>query len=91
MSSELDETIALANVVLDKRWPDPDDDLRMLARQFLRAQERIAQLESASPFDHYPVGTLFQKKADGIIVVMTTDGKTTTFVGYVPGKSANDK
>lgn len=86
MSSELDETIALANVVLDKRWPDPDHDIRMLARQFLRAQERIAQLKSVSPFDHYPVGTLFQKKVDGIIVASTPDGKTTTFVGYVPGK-----
>lgn len=37
------------------------------ALQFVRATEL---------FDHYPVGTLFQKKADGRILAMTPDGAT---------------
>jgi hypothetical protein len=41
--SEKDDAIALANRVLDERpSADPDDDLAMLARQFLRALERTA-------------------------------------------------
>ena len=31
---------------LIKHWADPDDDLRTLARQFLRGEERIAALEA---------------------------------------------
>lgn len=37
--SERDEAIALANRVLDRPSGDPDDDLAVLARQFLRALE----------------------------------------------------
>lgn len=38
--TELEEATVLANLVLDRPNADPDDDLAMLARQFLRARER---------------------------------------------------
>jgi hypothetical protein len=38
--SERDFAIRLANKVLDVLWADPDDDLRTLARQFLREISR---------------------------------------------------
>lgn len=38
--TELDEATTLANKVLDRVSADPDDDLAILARQFLRARER---------------------------------------------------
>lgn len=47
MSDERVDAIALANKLLDEPWCDPDDDLRVLARQLLRAHEQIALLEKA--------------------------------------------
>jgi hypothetical protein len=44
--NELDEAIILANKVLARTSADPDDDLAMLARQFLRSRERIQHLQS---------------------------------------------
>lgn len=38
--SERDDAIALANRLLDEPHADPDDDLRVLARQLIRATER---------------------------------------------------
>lgn len=38
--SERDDAIIIANKVLERPFADPDDDLAMLARQFLRALER---------------------------------------------------
>jgi hypothetical protein len=38
--SERDDAIKLANAVLDKPYIDPDGDICMLARQFLRETER---------------------------------------------------
>jgi len=46
MSDEQADAIALANKLLDQHWADPDDDLRMLSRQLLRAHERIASRDS---------------------------------------------
>jgi hypothetical protein len=43
--TELEETIMLANKTLDRIAADPDDDLAMLSRQFLRAREEIARLK----------------------------------------------
>ena len=40
--TEFEETILLANKILDRPSADPDDDLAMLSRQFLRALECIA-------------------------------------------------
>ena len=37
--TETEEAIALANRVLDRVNADPDDDMAILARQFLRAHE----------------------------------------------------
>jgi hypothetical protein len=44
-SKERIEAIAIANRLLDEPFADPDDDLRVLARQFLRAMERATYAE----------------------------------------------
>lgn len=44
--SELQTAYALANKVLDTPMRDPDDDLSMMSRQFLRARERIDSLRT---------------------------------------------
>lgn len=43
--SERDEAIALANRVLDRVNADPDDDLALLSRRFLREIERAEAAE----------------------------------------------
>jgi len=40
--TELSYAILLADKVLDRVSADPDDDLAVLARQFIRAQEQLA-------------------------------------------------
>ncbi len=42
ISDEMCEAIQLANLLLDVPYADPDDDLRVLSRQLLRAHERLA-------------------------------------------------
>jgi regulator of sirC expression with transglutaminase-like and TPR domain len=44
VSDERAEAMALAAKLLDQPWADPDDDLRTLSRQLLRAEERITRL-----------------------------------------------
>jgi hypothetical protein len=45
--TELEETILLANKIFDRPGgADPDDDLAMLSRQFLRSQEMENQLKA---------------------------------------------
>lgn len=44
---EADFAVILANKILDRRSADPDDDLAVLARQVLRAYERISKLRAA--------------------------------------------
>lgn len=44
MSIERTKAIVLANKVLDRDAADPDDDLAVLSRQLLRAQEEIYRL-----------------------------------------------
>ena len=39
--NEYEQAIQLANRVLDKPYIDPDGDICLLARQFLRAVERL--------------------------------------------------
>lgn len=51
MSNEKDDAIKLAERVLDRRSADPDDDLAVLARQFLRALERLG--EYRPPYNEY--------------------------------------
>ena len=47
--TEKEQAIALANRVLDKPYVDPDGDICLLARQFLRALERAGEtLQPAS-------------------------------------------
>lgn len=43
---ERDAAFILANSILDKRDVDPDGDLSLLARQFLRSLEREQKLEA---------------------------------------------
>lgn len=42
MTDERTQAIVVANRLLDEPYADPDDDLRMLARQFIRAVETKA-------------------------------------------------
>jgi hypothetical protein len=42
--SEFEDTVLLANKILDRISADPDDDLAMLSRQFLRACEELERL-----------------------------------------------
>ena len=44
--TEHEETIALANKILERPNADPDDDLAMLSRQFLRALEEIERYKA---------------------------------------------
>jgi len=47
MTNERRDALALADRLLDVPYADPDDDLRVLCRQLLRAQEEIERLEHA--------------------------------------------
>lgn len=42
--SERDDAKQLANAILDRHSADPDDDLAVLARNFLRSEERVDKL-----------------------------------------------
>ncbi len=44
--SERAQAVLIANKALDRVRADPDDDLAILARQFLRGQERESALNS---------------------------------------------
>lgn len=43
--TEKDEAIKVANRILDRIGADPDDELAVLARQFLRALERLGEYQ----------------------------------------------
>jgi len=45
--TEKEEAVRLANAVLEKPYIDPDGDISMLARQFLRAREEIDAMMEA--------------------------------------------
>lgn len=45
--TEFQETKLLAEKILDRPYADPDDDLAMLARQFLRQVETVKRQEKA--------------------------------------------
>jgi hypothetical protein len=49
--TEKDEAIALAERVLDRPYADPDDDLAVLARQLLRALERLGEYQPSREDD----------------------------------------
>lgn len=46
--SEYERAAALANAILDRINADPDDDLAVLSRQLLRAQEALKNLTEAA-------------------------------------------
>jgi hypothetical protein len=52
---ERDEAIVLANAILDRPDADPDDALAVLARQLLRALERL------SAYDKPEVSPMFRR------------------------------
>lgn len=47
MSNEFATTRVLAHLILARPYGDPDDDLAVLSRQLLRADERIEAYEKA--------------------------------------------
>lgn len=49
MDEDLKRAIYFANKALDEPSADPDDDLRTVSRQFLRALERIDALTIKPP------------------------------------------
>ena len=52
--TEKQQAFDLANAALDKPHIDPDGDIAMLARQFLRAREEIDAMRAAlEPFGEY--------------------------------------
>jgi hypothetical protein len=55
--TEKEELISLANKVLDRPGGDPDDDVAVLARQFLRALERLSEYKQPE-FDWAALQTL---------------------------------
>jgi hypothetical protein len=44
--TEFEDTVVLANKILDRISADPDDELAMLARQFLRSREMENRLKT---------------------------------------------
>lgn len=46
--TEFEQAAAIANKMLDRVSADPDDDIAILARQFLRAKERADERDSFS-------------------------------------------
>jgi hypothetical protein len=86
--TEFEETVLLANKLLDEPWCDPDDRLRMLARQFVRATEHwrlvtdYAELVDAQRYIVCPInaradGTLYlgqPRSEDGWAIKRLTKG-----------------
>lgn len=48
---EFDDAVKLAHRVLDRPSGDPDDDLAVLARQFLRSVERLSGMPADEVLD----------------------------------------
>ena len=48
--TEKEQAILLANKVLDRPYADPDDDLALLSRQFLRSLEREEKFRHAGEY-----------------------------------------
>ncbi len=63
--SEKAEAIEIANAILNAPNVDPDDHLVMMARQFLRAREKIKELEKELFYD--PMADLIQANRDQIL------------------------
>lgn len=61
MSEERDFAIKLADKVLDTPGRDPDDDLAVLARQFLRAIEWLTEARAANEHDRAAVADALGK------------------------------
>jgi hypothetical protein len=57
MSNEFAYAVVLANRILDRPSGDPDDDLAVLARQFLRASERARDIPRTATGAIHSAGT----------------------------------
>jgi hypothetical protein len=56
-SNELTDAVRIANRLLDEPYCCPDDDLRILSRQFLRLHERVA-VEPKKELDEHDAGII---------------------------------
>lgn len=63
MPNEFDHAMKLANIVLDRVNGDPDDDLAVLARQFLRSAERESGREAKRVLEWEPLQRLRMESA----------------------------
>ena len=75
---EREDAIRLANKILDDASRDPDDDLSMLSRQFLRALEGNVVLVPSEPTaamvsaGYAPLSKLYEQKATSGREIMET-------------------
>ena len=65
--SEFEETVCLANKLLERPNADPDDDLAMLSRQFLRQVETVERLKADLVAQYDPHGDLVAANRDAIL------------------------
>lgn len=79
--SEKEDAIRLANKVLDDHTRDPDDDLSMMSRQFLRALEATPDALPASK------GELSDFSDDTIVASIS--GTTVTFGDFRAARAAS--
>lgn len=83
---EYEYTLKLADYLLDVPYADPDDDLRMLARQFLCAVERndkrVADIKNCVDIQKQNLGDEYMRgMANGLIVALSIlDGNEPVFV-----------
>lgn len=65
--SEREEAYRLADRLLDEPNADPDDDLRVLARQLLRHKEAVEKLKADLVARYDPTADLIQANRDSIL------------------------
>ena len=75
-TGEYQEAVALANRVLDRINTDPDDDLAILSRQFIRSTERLAQALKDAREEAYQAGI---RRALEITERVQSDPPSTSF------------
>lgn len=83
--SEREDAKLLAFVVLDEPWADPDDDVRTLARQFLRAEERIAELEAENESLRHSLYDCTEQGANIVVIVARALGTSKETPPYLRG------